>query len=206
MIDHCQWDNPGVNPYMGTVAAAVSSYKDIPAASQKKLIQMVREGLFTDFVEISSDGTAGAYSNLREMHFGNGVCRAVSMKWPTGHRENALTYCAGGYCIIQPVVCNNISRIDRVMTIEPLTPGSGVFMPIAGIPLAAIPAVPSSESPTVTGEVPSVRFKLNKSIESFPASQYYYVPFTVVSIPAIPEPSTGILALLGIAFLRWIRK
>lgn len=119
-LDSCNWNRPGVNPFMGDVVAAVDRYTDIPADVRARLKARMAKREYDDLVSIrrdSIDGRAGQQygSTIRDMHFGtHQICRAVTRTtWTTAMRERGLVYCEGGQCILVPTVCRNVSRISR---------------------------------------------------------------------------------------------
>ena len=115
----CSWNDPGHNPYMGTIAAAVDNYRDIPQPVRDKLKQRMARHQYDEMVAIRRGSVTGRrhYApELRDMHFGEGtVCRTVDRsKWRDDHVERGLVYCEGSHCIVVPTVCRNVSRITRL--------------------------------------------------------------------------------------------
>lgn len=118
IIDQCDWNKPGVNPFMGDVPAAVSKYTEIPSEDRAKIIRAMQDRKYDDIVLISRTSISGIYNyntEITNMHFGEGnVCKTVDRsKWVNSHLERALTYCSGNYCVIVPTVCRNVSIITR---------------------------------------------------------------------------------------------
>lgn len=118
-LPQCNWDRPGVNPFMGDVVAAVDRYKDIPAATRAKLKARMQSRSYDDIAVIERDrihGKASYAPEITEMHFGAGsVCRTVTRtKWTAQMQERGLVYCEDGECILVPTVCRNVSRVRRV--------------------------------------------------------------------------------------------
>ena len=118
----CSWDQPGHNPFMGDVVAAVDHYPDIPIEVRARLRQRMAQRDYDDVVSIRRDSLAGKRSYdpvIRDMHFGiDRVCAQVSrQKWAAQQQERGLVYCEGSECILVPTVCRNVSRITRL---EPL--------------------------------------------------------------------------------------
>ncbi|WPB57104.1 MHFG family PEP-CTERM protein [Xylophilus sp. GOD-11R] len=136
----CDWHNPGHDPFMGDVPAAVDHYRDIPAATRARLKDRMRRFDYDDVVAIRKHSIAGrsAYEPaIRAMHFGTGrICAEVTRdRWSAGHEERALVYCEDGFCILVPSVCRNVSRIER----------RAVTAPVASAPpAAAAPEAPAS--------------------------------------------------------------
>jgi len=131
MIDHCSWDNPGANPYVGRTEEAIYRYADIPSSTQQALIDKIKQKRIDDVAFIKRDSVEGRYnySDLRQMHFGkNSVCAKVRVnKWTDSQTEIGLVYCVGEHCVIVPTVCGNISRITR--TTKPEETGDGEWRP-----------------------------------------------------------------------------
>ncbi len=140
---HCSWDNPGADPFMGNVPAAVDRYTDIPADVRARLKARMAQRQFDEMATIRRDSITGRYrysAEIRDMHFGQGrVCRSVSRtKWAPDAVERGLVYCEAEHCIIVPTVCRNVSRVQRL-------PGLGAEAPggTGGLPgLLAGPAAP----------------------------------------------------------------
>jgi hypothetical protein len=120
-LPQCNWDRPGVNPFMGDVVAAVDRYQDIPAATRDKLKARMKARSYDDIAVIERDaikgqGKASYAPEIRDMHFGPGaVCTTVTRaKWAATTQERGLVYCEDGQCILVPTVCRNVSRIRRL--------------------------------------------------------------------------------------------
>lgn len=117
-MDACSWDQPGQNPFMGDVVAAVDRYTDIaPDVRERLRARMVRRD-YDDIVTIRRDSIIGRGrydSTIRDMHFGaRQLCHAVSRAgWRAETQERGLVYCDSGQCILVPTVCRNVSRIAR---------------------------------------------------------------------------------------------
>jgi hypothetical protein len=116
-LPQCSWDRPGVNPFIGSVVAAVDRYADIPAPVRAKLKARMSARQYDEMATIRRDTIEGkyGYSDLRDMHFGQGqICRSVSrQRWSDASVERGLVYCESGHCLIVPTVCRNVSRITR---------------------------------------------------------------------------------------------
>lgn len=116
MID-CPWDDPGANPYVGSIAAAVARY-DMPESARAELIRKAARVQFDDVAVISKAGIESrttVYSDLRDMHFGRSMCRGfvTRQSWSDTHIERALIYCSGKHCIAVPFVCRNVSLVTQ---------------------------------------------------------------------------------------------
>lgn len=140
VYDHCSWNHPGVNPFMGDVVGAVDRYRDIPPEVRAKLKARMEKRDYDDLVGIRRDSIEGrgGYDygdSITDMHFGtNQLCHTVTRSsWTREMLERGLVYCESGYCILVPTVCRNVSRISR----------TGVGPEAAAAPplLAAAPAV-----------------------------------------------------------------
>ena len=119
-LDHCSWDRPGVNPFMGDVVAAVDRYPDIPPEVRTRLKARMAKREYDDLVSIRRDNIAGRggyqYGNaITDMHFGtHQLCRSVTRaSWSPTMEERGLVYCESGHCILVPTVCRNVSRVTR---------------------------------------------------------------------------------------------
>lgn len=127
--DTCEWSLPtGTAAYMQELSVAVNSYVEIPADARALLVAAINKRQWIAQVEIRRSGIKSLtfgdqaeYSDLREMHFGDGsVCRSLTMgTWPESHAENALIYEAVSpstgkpYTVAIPSICRNVSRITR---------------------------------------------------------------------------------------------
>lgn len=111
----CSWNQPGVNPYRPEPVRALASYKLSPA-QRDGLTKKMLARKYDDLVEITPGSIKGkhTYSDLRNMHFGQGmVCASVDRsRMPKS--ERALVYCVDGACVAVPTVCNNVSMVTRI--------------------------------------------------------------------------------------------
>jgi hypothetical protein len=208
MIADCSWDQPGHNPFMGDVVAAVAHY-DLPEPAQRVLQERMAKRQYDDLVEITHDKISGRYDYiaLRMMHFGQGQICANPRRDKWGSRvERALVYCIDDTCVLVPTVCRNVSLVTRVLRtalppIDPEQPG-GVpgltdFPPvILWSPPVNTPAAdtPSSLSPPVwtPPSPPPMRVVLVGSTPFIPPKP---------PIPAVPDIPTWVGMLLGLATL-----
>jgi hypothetical protein len=137
-VPACSWNQPGRNPYRGTVQEAVSRYVDIPAPTRAALVAKIERHAADDNVVITRDDIVGRESyapDISAMHFGRQtVCERVTReRWPATAREPAAVYCADGYCLIVPRICGNVSRVSRAGA------GGGGRAVAAGVPRRALP-------------------------------------------------------------------
>lgn len=150
-VDHCSWDRPGHNPFMGDVVAAIDRYTEIPTPVRMRLKQRMQARQYDDLVDIRRDeirGRARYEPAIRDMHFGiDRVCRQVSRAgWTARMHERGLVYCEAGHCILVPTVCRNVSRVERLPTpvaevAESGLPDGGRVSP----PMAAAAEQPKAE-------------------------------------------------------------
>lgn len=155
----CSWNDPGHNPYRGTIAAAVDRYTDIPAPVRERLKARMATFRFDEMAAIRRDsitGQARYAPEIRDMHFGaSQVCSTVDRSgWTDAMVERGLVYCEDEHCLIVPTVCRNVSRITRLPTpeeVQATTADSGT--PAAGgaaLPSGAalpMPAAPGAGAP-----------------------------------------------------------
>lgn len=215
----CSWASPGADPYSGPVPAAIEAYADIPAPVRAKLRQRLEKRAYDDIALITRDGIVGKreYADLRGMHFGAGrVCQTVDRSaWTAAHTERGLIYCEAEHCIIVPTVCRNVARVTRMPAPAPApTPTSNAPTGGNGLKLVDLPPVPSGGGEiqtvtehhglTITVPVPVAPVTFAGQIAPLPwpsAVPYYFTPMLPAPIPAIPEPSTWLMMLAGVAAL-----
>ena len=145
-VDHCSWDRPGHNPFMGDVVAAIDRYTEIPTPVRMRLKQRMQARQYDDLVDIRRDeirGRARYEPAIRDMHFGiDRVCRQVSRAgWTAQMHERGLVYCEAGHCILVPTVCRNVSRIERL----PSAVAAAQDDTMAGAPQGRATASPSAD-------------------------------------------------------------
>ena len=215
-LPSCSWDKPGADPYMGDIEAAVDRYRDIPPEVRARLKAKVRQRAYDDIATITRDKIEGkrSYSNLRDMHFGNGrVCRQVGRsKWKPEAVERGLVYCEGEHCLIIPTVCRNVSRVTPEQALEIQTAARPEDEPI-DLPSSAganmlggqrfvdetdpLPArIQSLEPPP--GELTFDPPELGPPPPDLPRDPLPD-PRPPTPPPPIPEPSTWALMALGLA-------
>ena len=171
VLEHCNWNRPGADPFMGDVVAAVDRYPDIAPQVREELKARMRARQYDEIVVISRDAIRGKGSydaRISDMHFGPGrVCRNVSrLGWSEQMQERGLVYCVQGACILVPTVCRNVSRITQAVAAGPRGAGAapggaapGGAPPVAAAPVAA-PSVPIIDNPgaahggSFTGQAP----------------------------------------------------
>ena len=161
-LDHCSWDHPGVNPFMGDVVAAVDRYRDIPPEVRERLKDRMAKREYDDLVEIRRDTMTGrgGYDygkTITDMHFGtHQLCRTVTRSaWTPQMQERGLVYCESGHCILVPTVCRNVSRVTR----QGVGPASAENAPLLGSepPVAALapPVSPAEALPPIDWDGPT---------------------------------------------------
>ena len=224
----CNWNNPGADRYTGDQAEALNNYKDIPQEIRTILKKKINAHQYDDHISISRIGMVGKqnYANGRDMHWGqNKMCKgefSIS-KWNYMHTEAALVYTYKGYSIAIPSVCGNVFRLDLLAGGNKTTGGGSV--PESSTPETPPSEpqndVPFSEVPTggsVTPQTPSVNWPSDPNQNSLipqrereinpvppmPSIPYGFVPqmptpiVNIPVVPAVPEPATYALMLLGL--------
>ena len=221
VVQQCSWDNPGADPFMGDVVAAVDRYKEIPSETREVLKEKMRLRKYDDIALITKHDIRGdkiAFTGeISDMHFGNGrICKTVTRsKWKDSHQERGLIYCADGQCIIVPTVCRNVSRVYVAPVEEPLE-----FDP---------PAAGVREEPASTGnmlkplgmqsfeDISHIGFVMFEDELQFdppaagPITRPLMVPPARPALPPgintpVPEPATWLLMVLGAAFIFIINR
>lgn len=147
VLDNCNWNRPGVDPFMGDVVAAVDRYTDIAPPVREQLKERMRARQYDEIVVISRDAIRGKgnyNARISDMHFGPGrVCRNVTRSgWSEQMQERGLVYCVQGQCILVPTICRNVSRITQAPASAP--PAAGGAAPGGTAPVAAAPAAPET--------------------------------------------------------------
>ncbi|KAB8054964.1 hypothetical protein GCN74_24535, partial [Janthinobacterium sp. FT14W] len=138
VLEHCSWNRPGADPFMGDVVAAVDRYPDIAPQVREQLKARMRARQYDEIVVISRDAIRGKgnyAARISDMHFGPGrVCRNVTRSgWSEQMQERGLVYCVQGACILVPTVCRNVSRITQAAVAGPRGAGAG-GLPGGGAP------------------------------------------------------------------------
>ncbi|NHQ92599.1 MHFG family PEP-CTERM protein [Janthinobacterium lividum] len=146
VLDNCNWNRPGVDPFMGDVVAAVDRYTDIAPPVREQLKERMRARQYDEIVVISRDAIRGKgnyNARISDMHFGPGrVCRNVTRAgWSAQMQERGLVYCVQGQCILVPTICRNVSRITQAPASAPPAAGAA---PGGAAPVAAAPAAPEA--------------------------------------------------------------
>lgn len=180
VLDNCNWNRPGVDPFMGDVVAAVDRYTDIAPPVREQLKERMRARQYDEIVVISRDAIRGKgnyNARISDMHFGPGrVCRNVTRAgWSEQMQERGLVYCVQGQCILVPTICRNVSRITQVPASAP--PAAGGAAPGAAAPVAAPPTVPGAAGVPVIDNPDALRGG------SFTGGA---VPPAVASVPFLP--------------------
>ncbi|WP_332860944.1 MHFG family PEP-CTERM protein [Janthinobacterium svalbardensis] len=152
VLEHCSWNRPGADPFMGDVVAAVDRYPDIAPQVREALKARMRARQYDEIVVISRDAIRGKGNydaRISDMHFGPGrVCRNVTRSgWSEQMQERGLVYCVQGTCILVPTVCRNVSRITQAAA-GPRGAAPGGAAPGAA-PADAAPAAPLAGVPVI---------------------------------------------------------
>ncbi len=175
------------------------------------------------------------YTNGRDMHWGqNKMCKgefSIS-KWTYMHTEAALVYSYNGYSIAIPSVCGNVFRLNLVAgsggggstgggEVTPIdTPEAESFVPAVAPstddPIIGGSTTPQTSTPNVSWPSDPVQSTLvpDRGREFFPvppvpttpAFVVPQVPGTIVTVPAVPEPSTYAMMLLGLCIVIGLSK
>jgi hypothetical protein len=177
----------------------------------------------------SIDGLWGyVYSpRITDMHFGSAgriIPVAGRSAWPAGLKIEALAYTEGEYTILVPAVCSNVARAVRLpptpVAIAPIPEyiggGGG---PIGYVPFVLPPLQPPLSAPLVEVYAPLVEVYAPLVEVYAPLVEVYApLPMLVVPwqptvpccgapwrppirppIPAVPEPASWAMALVGLA-------
>lgn len=231
MIDTCNWNSPGDDPYSGTARAAIMAYAQIPKATRIALVARAEAATpdYDDIVFVDRESIRGRreyYPDISSMHFGGKgrLCGSVTRSnWDDKHVESAIVFCADGWCVARFSVCNNWSII-RLADRRPETLIGALDEPEPFVPLS-LPGVPA-ETP-LTPVAPPIA-------ETYAPPVYfggsygggYYggggfigggsvpcdcvpPPSTVCPppvIPAVPETSSWLLLVCGLALLNYWKR
>lgn len=221
---NCDWNNPGANRFIGNHANAIDNYTDIPVSIRAELKKKINAHNFDDHITIDKLGMSGklSYSNGRDMHWGqNKMCKGEFniSQWKSTHQERAVVYTYNGYSIAIPSVCGNVFRLT-------LIGGNSTASVTTTTPETFIPEVTPTESEVPQGSTPSENTTVNwpsnpekQQNSVIPSQERDFMPvppmpvtpaFFVVPqnnipvlpvIPAVPEPSTYALMLLGLCLV-----
>lgn len=224
-LPSCSWDRPGADPYMGSVEAAVDRYRDIPMDVRDRLKAKMRVRAYDDIATITRDKILGkrSYSNLRDMHFGNGrICREVTRtKWLPEALERGLVYCEGEHCLIIPTVCRNVSRVTPdTLDIEtaagppeePIDPPSSAGSSLLGSQRFIDETGPLATQrlllePPPEGELSFEAPQAGIEIPPGPPRERLPEPPTLVPPPPVNEPATWVMLAAGLLFIgRVVRR
>lgn len=171
----CTWNEPGVDPYRGSIYAAVSRY-EMPEDVRERLAARAARFDFDFLLAIKKDSVTGAGKQweLRDMHYGRRkVCRGgvVRDKWTPDMLERAMVYCEQTYCIAIPFVCRNVSLL---LPMEP-----------AALPVPVRPPLPQDTWRSPPGEGYGVPYTPNRTVNT------------------VPEPGSWVLVLSALCALLW---
>ena len=126
-LPSCSCDEPGANRFMGDVVAAVDRNTDIPGPVLGLVLVLVRAKLKLrmearqydeiaaiqrDFVTVERKYGLG----IGGMRYGQGqLCRTVTCaKQTNGRVERGQVHCESGHCLLVPIVCRDVSGIERL--------------------------------------------------------------------------------------------
>lgn len=207
VIQTCSWENPGADPYMGRLDLAVESYKDLTPEIRKILIDKINSHKYDDIATIRRDSISGSQNydpQITDMHFGKGRCTTVDRSaWKDTHQELGLVYCVAKTCVIVPTVCRNVSRITLRQPTE-YVGGAARIPVISGT--ALLWSAPSFNEVSLVVETPGTQpiphIGSSQSNVIFPPILYPSLPVLYIPrrhVPAIPEPSTWCMMLVGLA-------
>jgi hypothetical protein len=219
-VSSCVWNKPGENPYTGSVVSAIQKDTSIPAETRAKLVSRAENRKYDDVVTITTDRIESENSkyspNITKMNFGSSgkVCEIVTRSWPASTVERGLVYCEDGYCILVPTVCNNVSRITRLeelppVIFPPLIPfqDPGLILIDPPVSFDSIPVVDPMDPPLYFAAPPFIYPAFGAGVWGGGGWGGGYCCCTNGGIPpTVPEPSTWILLLSGIAFFCWKTK
>jgi len=214
----CAWPDPGHDPFMGDVVAAVDRYTDITPGVRAELQRRMASRQFDALATITRDGVDG-YTALRDMHFGAGrVCRGAvdHSMWPAGRVERGLVYCVDEHCVIVPTVCRNVSRITRLPPSRALLdiPGgladSAQQLEVGPPALLDVPQIVVAPPAELVFEAPAAGQRMRSlDVPGAMITSLSTIGAVLPSSPgvadepvaAIPEPGTLALLALGLALV-----
>ena len=200
VLEHCSWNRPGADPFMGDVVAAVDRYPDIAPQVREELKARMRARQYDEIVVISRDAIRGKgnyNARISDMHFGPGrVCRNVTRSgWSEQMQERGLVYCVQDVCILVPTVCRNVSRITRVPASA--TPAAGAA-PAGAAPVAAAPAAPEAAGVPVIDHPDALRGGSFTGVGAPPAvASTPFLPFDYVRTVGGITPPAGMGGGMG---------
>lgn len=207
----CSWEHPGANKYQPAPHYAVADYH-LDAETAGRLQYRLQTHQYDEVVVITRDSIGdGKYTDLREMHFGQGkVCHGpvVRTGWQQDHTEIGLVYCEGDVCIIVPTICNNVSlvtrRPDAVAEEPPI-----VILPAAGLP--PVPDVQTADTPVTPPqeeETPYTPIYTGYAGGFFDGGGGFGgggggsgIPPIKPPVTSVPEPHEWLLMLVGLVVL-----
>lgn len=223
MIDHCTWDNPGHEPYVGTPSSAIHALGFIPVPVRRVLVERAERHDFDDVVYIDRDSIQGkryAYApEVSFMAFGahGKVCADVTRtKWRPEHVESAIVICEQGWCVARPSVCNNWSVVVRLARREPPAGALVSAPPEALLPPESVVAQgpgpePLGPAPVLLPNVPQGDDEDEPVDRLFPPRLPGLVflpgvPFLVVRpvVTPVPEPTVLWLLIVGLVAVAWL--
>ena len=225
-LENCNWNHPGVNPFMGDVVSAVDRYTDIPVHVRERLKQRMRDRTFDEFVTIKRDsisGNSNYEAKINDMHFGDGrVCRQVSRAgWSAQMQERGLVYCEEGQCILVPTICRNVSRITRrpqelAAPVAAAGPGAAAAAPVSELRSGSMngeapPTTVASQDIPLPGTVYTPGFGTgiaggSSVFSGSPGGNPSTKPNPLTPLSPVPEPETWGMLLAGLACVAYAAR
>jgi len=232
--DACSWAQPGRDPYRtrGELTRALADM-NIDSADKALIKDKMERVAYTEIVSIGRDQIDG-YANLRDMHSGHSTCHGPVKResWDANHVELALVYCGNGpTCVAVPIVCDNVSLIDRVPHEQEPVAELEFAPPAAGTPVTDPAPAPVEDRSFAF--VPDVPTGGSYGGGGFGGGDYgggggggpVWPPHPPASGPdcgckppppvcppppppisSVPEPASLWLAVAGLLVLRFVRK
>ncbi len=191
------WANPGADKNTQWPELSVLNYK-LPQG--QALHDLIKERAYTEIARVRTGKLVGESTGteylVSDMHYGAGKhCTGPVELTPDAEGEFGFVYESGGQFVWVPWVCNNVSLLTRVRTLSGSAPvGQYVTDSFEGggyLPISGAPSVDGGSSDG-GGVVPFIPTPL-----PYVGGGYYVLP-TLSVTPAVPEPSTYFMLLVGL--------